>query len=715
QKNAELQKKLQAEESAHTPQQKWLTRLETENLQAQRNIADLQQVRSGIVREISEQEKRLQAEKSELDNLKTLVQQYGTQGPAADMLKSSYRLLKQRRRDLGNAIPSVMEKQQEKIQERRFEIATRLTSLDDEWHRDQAILMHRGPEMQRAAFGQQSQPLLDALRHTLTEEKRFAFEVSVEWQRLVLLPRERHNILSELEAFVIANVFWIQDADPLGGRLLQAAFTEVVATDNPRALRQEMQRIVDPENWQGLSLLLTNREGYLLAGVVLILLPGVLFHGRHRLRKKYRAVVSELDKNRHEAMDWRPFLLGVMQASLAPVWLLVTVPLLINLAQTPVYGDLLERGTIHLALLVFLWSLKGHFVEMTHHTRFGLAVPKDLLQTLQTTMQMSLWAALFFWLPWVILDGSPFAFRVLPRIFFTLFEMSLALAFYLLVRPASPLIRYLLAKVGDADQTLQKKYLILRHPWLAWIWLLLLTVVMGLDVTGYRFGAAHLARNGVLTLLTVLILIGMSRLLDQILDRWGNNRQSMEGGTATHLQNSNLPGNLRHFIHLFLILTGLFLLATYWGVNEQALTALSRINLYSVTGIEGKIEFVTVADLVRFVLALFLTFWLLANLPGLFHLMIFSRWQVAEGSQYAVVTITRYSLFLIGVMAAVSWLRLDPSRVGWLVAAMGVGLGFGLQEIVANFVSGIILLVERPIRVRDWVTVGDVTGTVTQI
>ena len=58
----------------------------------------------------------------------------------------------------------------------------------------------------------------------------------------------------------------------------------------------------------------------------------------------------------------------------------------------------------------------------------------------------------------------------------------------------------------------------------------------------------------------------------------------------------------------------------------------------------------------------------------------------------------------------VSWASLK-----WLVAALGVGLGFGLQEIVANFVSGLIILFERPIRVGDLVTVDNVDGTVTRI
>jgi potassium efflux system protein len=55
------------------------------------------------------------------------------------------------------------------------------------------------------------------------------------------------------------------------------------------------------------------------------------------------------------------------------------------------------------------------------------------------------------------------------------------------------------------------------------------------------------------------------------------------------------------------------------------------------------------------------------------------------------------------------------SKVQWLAAAITVGIGFGLQEIFANFVSGLIILFQRPIRLGDVITVGDVTGTVSQI
>jgi potassium efflux system protein len=69
----------------------------------------------------------------------------------------------------------------------------------------------------------------------------------------------------------------------------------------------------------------------------------------------------------------------------------------------------------------------------------------------------------------------------------------------------------------------------------------------------------------------------------------------------------------------------------------------------------------------------------------------------------------------VGFLAAFEAIGMDWSKFGWMAAALGVGLGFGLQEIVANFVSGIILLFERPIRVGDVVTVGETSGVVSRI
>jgi potassium efflux system protein len=80
-----------------------------------------------------------------------------------------------------------------------------------------------------------------------------------------------------------------------------------------------------------------------------------------------------------------------------------------------------------------------------------------------------------------------------------------------------------------------------------------------------------------------------------------------------------------------------------------------------------------------------------------------------------VATLVRYGLATAGAIGATRMLGIGWSHVQWLVAGMTVGLGFGLQEIFANFISGLILLFERPIRLGDTVTVGDITGSVTKL
>lgn len=103
------------------------------------------------------------------------------------------------------------------------------------------------------------------------------------------------------------------------------------------------------------------------------------------------------------------------------------------------------------------------------------------------------------------------------------------------------------------------------------------------------------------------------------------------------------------------------------------------------------------------------------NVPGLVEVLFLERLTLDLGSRFAVTILVRYALFVIGVSLACSRMNIGWSNVQWLVAAASVGLGFGLQDIFANFVSGIILLFERPIRVGDVITIGDTTGTVNQI
>ncbi len=103
------------------------------------------------------------------------------------------------------------------------------------------------------------------------------------------------------------------------------------------------------------------------------------------------------------------------------------------------------------------------------------------------------------------------------------------------------------------------------------------------------------------------------------------------------------------------------------------------------------------------------------NLPGVLELAVLRTTNIESGTRYAIVTLCRYTLMAIGLAAVASVLEIDWSKYAWIAAALSVGLGFGLQEVVTNFVCGIILLFERPVRVGDVVTVDGTTGTVTRI
>ncbi len=103
------------------------------------------------------------------------------------------------------------------------------------------------------------------------------------------------------------------------------------------------------------------------------------------------------------------------------------------------------------------------------------------------------------------------------------------------------------------------------------------------------------------------------------------------------------------------------------------------------------------------------------NLPGVLELAVLRTTSVESGTRYAIVTLCRYALLAIGFSAVAGVLEIDWSKYAWIAAALSVGLGFGMQEVVTNFVCGIILLFERPVRVGDVVTVDGTTGTVTRI
>jgi len=164
------------------------------------------------------------------------------------------------------------------------------------------------------------------------------------------------------------------------------------------------------------------------------------------------------------------------------------------------------------------------------------------------------------------------------------------------------------------------------------------------------------------------------------------------------------------------------LITALWGIWIDVLPALSfleKITLWQTSSqIDGEIisQPITLKALLVALIVFGLAIIAAQNLPGTLELLILRHLSLNTGTGYAITTLLRYVIVVAGVTATFQTLGVEWSSIQWLVAALGVGLGFGLQEIFANFVSGVILLFERPIRVGDVVTLNDTTtGTVSKI
>ena len=155
-----------------------------------------------------------------------------------------------------------------------------------------------------------------------------------------------------------------------------------------------------------------------------------------------------------------------------------------------------------------------------------------------------------------------------------------------------------------------------------------------------------------------------------------------------------------------------------WSEAFPAFSLLEQVNLWTQKGLVDGVETilpVTLADILLAALVGAGTVIASKNLPGLMEIAVLQRLTLQPGSRYAINTLTGYIVITIGVVSVLNIIGWNWSQIQWLVAALSVGLGFGLQEIVANFVSGLIILFERPVRVGDTVTVGQLSGTVSRV
>ncbi|OOF37606.1 mechanosensitive channel MscK [Rodentibacter heidelbergensis] len=181
---------------------------------------------------------------------------------------------------------------------------------------------------------------------------------------------------------------------------------------------------------------------------------------------------------------------------------------------------------------------------------------------------------------------------------------------------------------------------------------------------------------------------------------------------------NEVRSQLLRFADLFIwsALFGIFYFV--WSDLVTVAAYLRDITLWQqVSVVDGAnvMESITLFNLLVALIIVGITYVLVRNISGILEILLFSRLKLSQGTPYTITTLLTYIIVAVGSAWAFATLGMSWSKLQWLFAALSVGLGFGMQEIFANFVSGIILLFERPIRVGDTVTINGMSGTVAKI
>jgi potassium-dependent mechanosensitive channel len=573
---------------------------------------------------------------------------------------------------------------------------------------------------------------LDMLRNLLAERQALlAKQLEAEGAHLDALRSLKSaegRMLEEARAyknFIEEHLFWL-GTEP-GKRLADFA-----------KLGPEAGRLASPPMWSELRRSLaeqmaTSRLYWLTLAVAAVLLW------------KRRALIEAIERtsaraDRPESADsprtLRALMLTLVLAAPVPLLLGVTGWLL---RQAPSGTEVSQGMGFHLVVIaVYLYVL---LVLRAICLPSGLAIehfrwPQPEVQRLRSESGWLIWIltpAMFVAV--TALSANPEALGGLVHRLASLFvNGGIALFFFRLFHPKSGVLSTV--RQG-ADSGLFYRAYPLWYPMLVALPLL----IQILAWQGYIYAAHVLFDAYMLTLGSILVLVLMHALAWSWLTRArrrlarqvARERRQVALAQRESLSDEELvalPSNYadidlsaanrasRELLGLGTTLLALGALYAIWSPVFPALGVFDEVTLWHTTGsVDGEETAlpVTLADLGLALLYMVAIVALVARLPSMLDVILAERLRMSSSSRYTLMTLTTYVIVAVGLVLALNRLGAQWSQLQWLVAALGVGIGFGLQEIVANFVSGVIILFERPVRVGDVVSIGGTDGVVTKI
>jgi small-conductance mechanosensitive channel len=273
------------------------------------------------------------------------------------------------------------------------------------------------------------------------------------------------------------------------------------------------------------------------------------------------------------------------------------------------------------------------------------------------------------------------------------------------------LIRFLL-NVDVPKRVRQGLWFSLTSLW-ARLALLIAVIGVGATVLGYTYLAVETAMVAIIGTIAATVCMALARIVEAIVSSsvYAGRLDAFRMIRANRDVTAKVLNRAVRLAAAALFLWSLADMTTVWRPIGRGLGRALSADLglgFAKTG-------VTLGDLGAFFIILWLS-WLLARFVSfVLREEIFPRLHMKQGVPFALTTFTRYMIIAVGFIAAVSVIGIPLDRLTIVLSALGVGIGFGLQGLVNNVVSGFVLLTERPIRLRDKIEVEGVLGHVSDI
>ena len=261
--------------------------------------------------------------------------------------------------------------------------------------------------------------------------------------------------------------------------------------------------------------------------------------------------------------------------------------------------------------------------------------------------------------------------------------------------------RPLLAVTAEMSTRAAGKRIRNRYRRLTGVFLVTLSVTCPLlAIAGMNFSANYLLFSSIITACLYVLAVCLARITQEVIRGAGSGPAAMADGM------------LEVVTGLAYLVAFAPLVALVWGATTHELQLLWQM---AVSGFEIGGQRISLVDIITLLGVLVLGLAATRALQRFLKVSVLAHTRMEAGGQQAIVTGIGYVGICVAAVIAVHLAGINLTNIAIIVGALSVGIGFGLQTVVSNFVCGIILLIERPIKQGDWIVVGDVTGIVERI